>query len=99
MTNGIAAIEVAAADGDTIAEQMTALGWTPVEGTTDVYAYRDKVSGGNDVVVFNNFTIAGSVEDLSDYADAEIVIIAYAVQADGFDSSAAAWAAAPASWE
>ena len=99
VTNGIAGIEVDADDGDTIAEQMAALGWTPVNNSTDVYAYNAIVSGGSDVVVFNNFTIAGSVEDLSDYADAEIVIIAYAVQADGFATSAAAWAAAPASWE
>ena len=103
VTNGIAGIEVDADDGDTIAEQMTALGWTPVEGTTDVYAYSDKVSGGTDVVVFNSFTIAGNA-DISNYATASnnaavINIIAYAVQADGFGSSAAAWVAAPASWE
>ena len=103
VTNGIAAIEVAAADGDTIAEQMTEKGWTLVEGTTDVYAYNEKVSAGADVVVFNSFTIAGNA-DISNYATASnnaavINIIAYAVQADGFATSAAAWEAAPASWE
>ena len=103
VTNGIAAIEVAAADGDTIAEQMAELGWTLVAGTTDVYAYNEKVSAGADVVVFNSFTIAGNA-DISNYAtasnDAAVInIIAYAVQADGFATSAAAWAAAPASWE
>ena len=102
VTNGIAAIEVAAADGDTIVEQMAALGWTLVEGTTDVYAYKETVSGGADVKVFDSFTIAGDA-DISGYAtenndSAVIEIIAYAVQADGFTTSAAAWAAAPATW-
>ena len=103
VTNGIAGIEVDADDGDTIAEQMAALGWTPVNNSTDVYAYNAIVSGGTNVVVFNSFTIAGNA-DISNYATASnnaavINIIAYAVQADGFGSSAAAWAAAPASWE
>lgn len=102
VTNGIAAIEVAAADGDTIAEQMATIGWTLVEGTTDVYAYKETVSGGDDVKVFDSFTIAGNA-DISNYATASnsnsvIEIIAYAIQADGFATSAAAWAAAPATW-
>lgn len=86
--NGLAAIEA----DTTIAAQMEAKGWTLVAGETNVYAYRDVVSAGEDVVVFNEFTISGDA-DLADYEDASIVVTAYAVQADGFANAAAAWGA------
>lgn len=90
--NGLANAE---AEGATsIESQMAAKGWTKVEGT-DVYAYATKQAAGADVVVFDNFKIAGTT-DVSLYEDAEIVVTAYAIQADGFDTAAAAWADAGA---
>lgn len=90
--NGLANAE---AEGATsIESQMAAKGWTKVDDT-DVYAYATKQVAGADVVVFDNFKIAGTT-DVSQYEDAEIVVTAYAIQADGFATAAAAWADAGA---
>ena len=90
--NGLANAE---AEGATsIASQMAAKGWTKVDGT-DVYAYATKQVAGADVVVFDTFKIAGTT-NVSQYEDAEIVVTAYAIQADGFATAAAAWADAGA---
>lgn len=90
--NGLANAE---AEGATsIASQMAAKGWTKVDDT-DVYAYATKQVAGADVVVFDTFKIAGTT-DVSKYEDAEIVVTAYAIQADGFATAAAAWADAGA---
>lgn len=90
--NGLANAE---AEGATsIESQMAAKGWAKVEGT-DVYAYATKQVAGADVVVFDSFKIAGTT-DVSQYEDAEIVVTAYAIQADGFATAAAAWADAGA---
>ena len=101
--NGIAAIEDST---NTIAAQMGKIGWTLVDDTAKVYAYKDVVEAGDNVVVFNSFKISGDVEGtkpetpeegvlyLSDYVDATINVTAYAVQKDGFDTAADAWKAA-----
>lgn len=90
--NGLANAE---AEGATsIASQMAAKGWTKVDAT-DVYAYATKQVAGADVVVFDTFKIAGTT-DVSRYEKAEIVVTAYAIQADGFATAAAAWAEAGA---
>lgn len=90
------------ASGNTIAKQMAARGWEKVTGATvdgtDVYAYATKQAAGANVVVFDTFKIAGTT-DVSQYEDAEIVVTAYAIQADGFATAAAAWAEAPSDWE
>ena len=87
------------ASGNTIAKQMEANGWEKVTGATvdgiDVYAHTAKQVAGADVVVFDTFKIAGTT-DVSLYKDAEIVVTAYAIQADGFATAAAAWADAGA---
>ena len=96
VTNDISAIE----DVTKIADQMTANGWTAVEGADGVYAYGQIVDArteAKDVKVFESFKIS-STADVSTYAGKTITIDAYAIQADGFDTAAAAWAAAPASW-
>lgn len=92
----IAAIE----DADTVAAQMTANGWTLVGNETNVYAYKETASAGNNVVVFESFKIKGDVtnEALAAYNGKTITVQAYAVQADGFDTAAAAWTAAPCTW-
>lgn len=87
------------ASGNTIAKQMEANGWEKVTGATvdgiDVYAHTAKQAAGADVVVFDTFKIAGTT-DVSLYENAEIVVTAYAIQADGFATADAAWADAGA---
>ena len=92
----LAAIE----DATTIADQLTANEWTPVEGQTGVYAYKAIVSKGANIPVFESFKIKTDVDNdtLATYAGKTITVTAYAVQADGFTTAAAAWAAAPATW-
>lgn len=87
--NGISAIEDSA---NTIAAQLAAKGWSAVTGEAGVYAYEQSVAGGTDVPVFGSFKIAGTA-DVASYANATVVVTAYAVQADGFDTAAAAWTA------
>ena len=97
VTNGIAGIEA----DTTIAKQMEDLDWEPVTGAEGVYYYEYVVNATDatrdvDVPVFRTFTISGT-EDVSGYATvkdeegkiiggATIKVIAYAVQADGFDA-------------
>ncbi len=93
--NGISAIESDAEGYVSIEDQMTANGWTLVDGQTNIYAYNAIVSGGANKVVFANFTIDAGVDGdtLAAYGDAEITVQALAVQADGFTTAAAAFAA------
>ena len=91
--NGISDLE--ATGNTTIAEQMKAKGWTLVTGTTNVYAYAQKATAGQDIRVFDSFTIAGDAT-VAGNADKTITIEAYAIQADGFSTAAEAWTAAPA---
>ena len=88
--NGIAAIE----GGTTIAAQLSANGWTALDGVTGVY-YKEQgaVDADTDVPVFSSFTIRPDA-DVSTYASAEVNIVAYAVQQDGFTSAAGAWTGA-----
>lgn len=92
ITDEIAAIQ----DADTIATQMAANGWTLVDADANVYAHNAIAKAGNNVVVFESFKIKGDVKNdaLAAYANKTIKVIAYAVQADGFDTAAAAWTAA-----
>lgn len=92
ITDEIAAIQ----DADTIATQMATNGWTLVDADANVYAHNAIAKAGNNVVVFESFKIKGDVKNdaLAAYANKTIKVIAYAVQADGFDTAAAAWTAA-----
>lgn len=92
--NDLSAIE----GGTTIAQQMNAKDWTVIDEEKGIYGKTAPVSAGTDVVVFENFTINGTAdaETLEEYADAEIKVTAYAIQADGFGSAQAAWDAAGA---
>ena len=94
VVNGLGANEITKSTDDhkTIADQMAANGWTLVPGT-EVYAHSTKHVAGENVAVFTEFTVAGDAT-LSEYGD--IVVTAYAIQADGFDTAAAAWTAAGA---
>ena len=86
----------------TVAQQMTEKGWVAVANGIYVYT-TDKtnpavVTKGSNITVFENFTIAGNVDNttLAIYADKTIKVNAYAIQADGFAGKTASeiWAAA-----
>ena len=91
-----------------INNQIVAKGWAPISDGSNVY-YKEYTKGqeDNDLEVFSNFMISGSVtgDTLAKYAPTttgegaaavttykSIVVTAYAVQKDGFDTAAAAWA-------
>ena len=96
--NGIADIEAADTDTTkTIATQIAANGWKPLEGVDNVYymAYA-KGQTDKDLEVFASFTLkgkglvngtAGEGEvSIDGFASATVKITAYAVQMGGFDS-------------
>ena len=66
-------------------------GWTQVAEGSNVYYYNTKVSANANVVVFESFTFAND-GDPAAFENASIVIKACAVQADGFDDAADAYA-------
>ena len=88
--NGIAEIE-ASGDG-AIANQLAANGWTAVAGEESVYAYGTVAQAGDDLLLFESFTVDCDA-DVSDFAEETIEITAYAIQAEGFADAATAWAA------
>ena len=102
--NGIAAIE-SKKDGESVEAQMKALGWVEIDKTNHIYAlakskdgvvdYKYTVFKGANVVVFENFTIDGAVDNkaIADHANSQIVVTAYAIQAAGFDNAKLAWEA------
>ena len=94
----------AATGGDyvCIADQVVANGWIALDDVANVYyqewtAATDLVAGDvtDDVVVFEEFQINGDTDNdtIKQNASKEIVVTAYAVQADGFDTAEDAWAA------
>ena len=88
VVNGLAGLE---AEGNTIADQMAAKGWTLVDDETNVYKQTGTYGANDTVVVFETFTI-DTAETATTLADAEnVVITAYAVQAEGFGSAQEAW--------
>lgn len=100
VTNEIAGIESKAEGYTSIAGQITENGWTALDDVEGVY-YR-KVDANNsdnavDYKVFQNFAVDGSVtgDDLKAYSEKTVKVIAYAIQADGFGTAEAAWAAFP----
>lgn len=93
LENGIESIEESGAGS--IAARMEENGWLPLDGVEDVYAYEAIVSAGAVLTVFDGFTVSGSATapEIQSCSGAQIVLTAYAVQAAGFDSAAAAWTA------
>ena len=91
VVDNIAAIE----DTTKIADQITAKGWTALSGVDNVYyKVQNEVAADAtavDLVVFENFKVKGDA-DVSSYAGKTVVVTAYAIQFDGFDNAAAAWA-------
>ena len=95
--NGLSKIEAA---DNTVAAQMKAKGWTLIDEEKNIYAYPTMVAkdaADKDVRVFDSFTIDGNAVSnaiLKTYEDAEISVIAYAIQADGFGTALEAWTTA-----
>lgn len=98
--NGIAAFEAATSTEEngykSISDQITANGWKALDGVANVY-YKPytKSAIGSDLIVFRNFKIADTANDVQGWAtlNATVNITAYAVQKDGFDTASAAWTA------
>lgn len=99
--NGLSDFEAESVEGgyQNIAAQISANGWTPLEGVDGVY-YKAYVKGqeDKDLEVFAEFKIADNANDVEGWSSIpgtnDIVVTAYAVQADGFDTAADAWKAA-----
>lgn len=95
VVNNIAAIE-AEGDKGTIAAQITAKGWTALEGASGVY-YKTYTKSATvvDMVVFEEFNIKGDITNdaLAAYQGKTIEVTAYAIQQTGFTNANAAWTA------
>ncbi len=90
--NGISGIETTDA-GDKISAQMAAKNWKAVTGVENVYVYTEDttngmptaVQAGDNKVVFEKFIIDGDVDSAKfNHNVGNIVVTAYAIQADGF---------------
>ena len=100
VVNGIEDYE--AAGNTTIAAQMAANGWKVVDATKGTYVYAlpdaDKtiVAAGSDKPVFGSFKIADNANITASGSALDVVVTAYAVQAEGFadKSPADIWTAA-----
>lgn len=106
VVNEIAGVEVAAADGDTIAEQLAANGWVEFDNANNpgVYVYNGANATNNIVAkrdadlplkVIDTVTIKDDAtnENLTAVAGNTVVITAYAIQSEGLADVAAAWKA------
>lgn len=102
--NGIAAYEAATSTEEggykKITDQITANGWTALANVAGVY-YKsyEKSDAATDLVVFGNFKIADNANNVSGWGNitaenTKVIVTAYAVQKDGFDTPAAAWTVA-----
>ena len=91
--NGIDAIETNES-GKTIDDQIISNGWSILdENIPGVYYKKVEANTGAaavDYQVFATFKLADDAA-VEDYKNANITITAYAIQADGFDTAAAAW--------
>lgn len=100
--NGIAAYEAnTTKDYKQIANQITENGWTALDGVANVY-YRSYVQNATDTdfVVFENFKVSDTANTMDGWASiteksTKVIVNAYAIQADGFDTAKEAWDAFP----
>lgn len=89
--NQIADIEDA---NSTIASQITANGWTPLDGVGGVYyKVSNKADTDRELEVFATVKIDGNVNNatLATYENKTVNVTAYAIQKDGFTTAIAAW--------
>ena len=95
--NGIAKYE---ATTNTIAAQLSANGWTALNGVTDVY-YHDIVDVNENqdpIKVFEEFTIADKANEVQGWSsvtsdNTKVSVTAYAIQSDGMPTASDAWTA------
>ena len=100
VVNGIKNYE--AAGETTIAKQMEAKGWKAVDANKGIYVYalgdaeKTVVSKNSNVTVFESFKISESTQLPGNGTGLDVVVTAYAVQADGFKDKTPAeiWTAA-----
>lgn len=99
--NGIAAYEANTTDYKQIADQITENGWTALDGVANVYykSYAQNAAGA-DLVVFKNFKVSDTANTVDGWANiteksTKVIVNAYAIQADGFDTAKEAWDAFP----
>ena len=96
--NGIAAYEANTTDYKQIADQITENGWTALDGVANVYykSYAQNAAGA-DLVVFKNFKVSDTANTVDGWANIteKVIVNAYAIQADGFETAEEAWAAFP----
>ena len=105
--NGISTFEAASstdANGyKSIADQIKANDWTELTGVTGVtgvyykkFSKPDNTTGNTDWVVFSNFQISDTANSVDGWStigtNNNIVVTAYAIQKEGFNTAAAAWA-------
>ena len=102
--NGISTFEAASstdANGyKSIADQIKANDWTELTGLAGVYykefSKLDNTTGNTDWVVFSNFQISDTANSVDGWStigtNNNIVVTAYAIQKEGFNTAAAAWA-------
>ena len=89
--NNIAAAETNE-EGETVAAQLAANGWSLVAGQTNIYVYKDAVNAGTNVNVFEKFTVSKDISNdvLKAAADGKtITVTACAVQAEGLTAAQA----------
>ena len=91
--NDMSAVEVAAADGDTIDEQIKANGWTELESGVYYKSVSKNADADQPFAVFESFTVREDAKnaDMQAVDNKTIEITAYAVQAAGIDTAADAW--------
>ncbi len=113
VVNEITSVEATTVENGytTIADQMTANGWTALDATnnpgvyyynknnTAIYTPATGDNADNDLEVFASFKVADTATNdtlstlMGESEGKTIVITAYAIQSDGFDTAAAAWTA------
>ena len=101
VTNGIASYEATTVEGGytAIADQITKNGWIELESQNGVY-YKKYIKSdrSTNLTVFSEFKISDTANNVTGWAGIDasttkIVVNAYAIQADGFTTADAAWAA------
>lgn len=90
--NQIADIIVNDTNNQSVESQITANGWTALDGVAGVY-YKEYTGNGTeeDYVVFENFKVKDDAVITESYEGKTIVITAYAIQRDGFNDVNVAW--------
>ena len=95
--NNIADAESTEEGYKNIATQITGNGWLPLTDEQGVYYQKVAANTSDediDYPVFDGFTVSGDLtnDGLAAFNNKTVTVTAYAIQADGFDEAADAWA-------